>query len=241
MSPVSPAVIPPCILVTGANRGIGVAIVGRCLLQSKEMHIVLAFSELRKADAKFQKLTAIVNNAGIAYGSTANILNVNTLGPKRIDDDFLPFLDMAAPGKPRIVQISSGAAPRCVQSSSAKRRSFFMETPNVTWEKISAVVDEVNQGSGAKGGDLTKGELKKQFGIGSLKGPGSSAYSLSKALLNLYTSWRTKECGDNVRVNAFSPGAIATDLFSESAFACIMRKIMKSPDSGTKSTLLLLF
>ena len=38
-------------------------------------------------------LYAIVNNAGIASGTVAEILNVNVRGPKRVDDAFGPLLD----------------------------------------------------------------------------------------------------------------------------------------------------
>jgi len=268
---------PPCILITGANKGIGLALVRRCLKRAPDVLVVLACrsrsrgaaaievlvkedpgwgprtfliecdtssddsvkkaaEELSQADAKFQKLSAIVNNAGIAYGSTKDILNVNVLGPKRVDDAFLPFLDMDAPGKPRIVQMSSGAAVRCVQSSSPDRRTQFMDTETTTWDAIVSVVDMV-----ANDGELTKKELKKKHGIGAMKGVSDTAYGLSKALLNLYTAMRAKECGDKVRVNACSPGAIATDLFNSSAMAFIMRRIMSSPDAGTKSSLMLLF
>lgn len=195
-----------------------------------------AAEEFAKADPKFQKLSAIVNNAGIAYGSSKDIMATNVSGPKRVDDAFMPFLDMDAPGKPRIVQMSSGAAVRCVQNSTPEQRKFLMDTENITWDGIVSIVDMISNE-----GEISKRKLKKKHGFGAMRGVSDTAYGLSKALLNLYTAMRAKELGDKVRVNACSPGAIATDLFNSSAMAFIMRRIMSSPDTGTKSTLMLLF
>ena len=43
---------------------------------------------------KFGTMYAIVNNAGVGFqNSMADTLNINTYGPKRVCDHFLPLLD----------------------------------------------------------------------------------------------------------------------------------------------------
>eukprot|EP00401_Gymnodinium_catenatum_P019797 CAMPEP_0117590418 /NCGR_PEP_ID=MMETSP0784-20121206/70965_1 /TAXON_ID=39447 /ORGANISM="" /LENGTH=273 /DNA_ID=CAMNT_0005392025 /DNA_START=175 /DNA_END=996 /DNA_ORIENTATION=- len=192
-------------------------------------------------EAKFGRspppLHSIVNNAGIAAGTVADILNVNVRGPKRVDDAFLPLLD---PQRGRIVQMSSGAASGCVSRCSAERRAFFTDA-NITWEQISNLVTEVESyPNGAK--DLEAHGLGNSMGV----------YGLSKALLNSYTMLLARE-NPELKINACSPGMIATDIIASilpwwvpiptAAVVFLARQAMgaKTPDEGTVSTMHLLF
>ena len=266
------------ILVTGANRGIGLAIVHRCLADS-DAHVVLACrsaargslaaAELLAARPEWKErltvvemdtasdssvqaaaaqivekfgrapapLYAIVNNAGIASGTVSEILNVNVRGPKRVDDAFVPLLDPCAG---RVVQMSSGAAPGCVSRSSAERQAFFTDS-SVTWDAISGVVD---------------GVAAYPNGVQDLEAHGYGAsmgvYGLSKALLNSYTMLLARQ-HPQLKVNACSPGMIATDIMGSFlpwwvpipnvAVRFLAAKLAgaKTPDEGTVSTMHLLF
>lgn len=81
------------------------------------------------------QLWGIVNNAGIARGSTGEILNVNVYGVKRVCDAFLPMLDATG----RIVNISSGVGPGYVRRASAKEQALLCD-PKVTWESLERYI-----------------------------------------------------------------------------------------------------
>jgi len=264
------------ILVTGANRGIGLAIVRRCLSDHIDTHVILAcrralaggeaaaaliadrpdwkarltvlemdtssdssvIAAAAKLEADFGRtpLYGIVNNAGIASGAIADILNVNVRGPKRVDDAFVPLLISSG----RVVQMSSGTASGCVSRSSAEQQAFLID-PSVSWESITAVIAEVTAyPNGAK--DL------EAHGYGSTMG----AYGLSKALLNSYTMLLARE-QPALKVNACSPGMIATDIMGSflpwwvplpnALVRFLAARLMgaKTPDEGTVSTMHLLF
>jgi NADP-dependent 3-hydroxy acid dehydrogenase YdfG len=94
-------------------------------------------------DQRRAALYAICNNAGIARGTAAEVLDVNVRGPKRVCDAFLPFLVGGSDdGSGRVVNISSTAAPICLSWSSPARRSFFT-SPHVSWADIDGVMAEV--------------------------------------------------------------------------------------------------
>lgn len=267
------------VLITGANKGIGLAIANRCLADHSDTSVVLACRSRERGEAAVAELVAanpdwkdrtfvlqmdtssdesvkaaaatfeaqfgrsagalsgIVNNAGIASGTVSEVLNTNVLGPKRVDDAFIPFLDPAAG---RIVQMSSGAASGCVSRSSSERRAFFVD-PNVTWAQIDGLVAEASAfPNGAK--DFEQAGLGVQAG----------GYGLSKALLNSYTMLVARE-HPQLKVNSCSPGMVATDLIGtflpwwapvpNAAVHFLARKMMNAvtPDEGTRSTMYLLF
>ena len=261
------------VLVTGGNRGIGLAIVHRCLSDHSDTHVVLACRSTSRGEDAVAALTterpdwkarltvleidassdgsvraaaatlegscgnpalyAIVNNAGIASGTVAEILNVNVRGPKRVDDAFGPLLD---PLEGRVVQISSGAASGCVSRSSPDMAAFFTNA-SVSWREISGLLEAVEANP-----DL------EAHGIGAAMG----AYGLSKALLNAYTMALARERPE-LKVNACSPGMVATDIMGSflpwwvplpnAAVRFLATKLAgaKTPDEGTVSALHLLF
>jgi NAD(P)-dependent dehydrogenase (short-subunit alcohol dehydrogenase family) len=151
-----------------------------------------AATALKEKDVK---LTAIVNNAGtgIAHGvSDEMILNVNTLGPKRVVDALQSFLD---PAGSKIINVGSGAGPMYVRNQPKERIEKFV-SDNWTWDEIKAEVDK-----GCPEGDPSHGMA------------GMGAYGLSKALLACYTMVLAKELKEkNVCVYCLTPGFIATNI-----------------------------
>ncbi|MGE0321442.1 MAG: SDR family NAD(P)-dependent oxidoreductase [Polyangiaceae bacterium] len=173
-------------------------------------------------------LSGIVNNAGIGLGSAdlATILDVNTRGPKRVIDAFLPLL--AANG--RIVNVSSASGPMFVSGCSDARKREFTDS-HATWQKVEALMEEALAIKRA-GGDFASAGLGE-----------GNAYGLSKALLNLYTMSLAREYPERT-INACTPGYIATDLTLPHAKARGMDPAamgMKTPREGARASIHLLF
>jgi len=131
------------------------------------------------------KLYAIINNAGVANGGLASVLETNVRGNYYVNSQMEQFLDPNG----RVVGISSASGPSYVAKVNDK--GFFV-SGNSTWAEI----DEY---------------MKKKVN----NGEDSSAYGLSKACLNAYYMWLAKQPGyENRVVNTCTPGYIATDLTS---------------------------
>lgn len=173
-------------------------------------------------------LYGIVNNAGIGFGAALpDILNVNTYGPRRVCEAFLPLLD---PKVGRVVNVSSAAGPTFV-SGCAPERQQVLTSPDVTWGQIQQLI-EASLALDATGGD---------FGAAGL-GDGA-AYGLSKACLNAYTILLARE-NPKLTINACTPGFIETDLtrhYAEAQGVAPAELGMKSPLEGSKASLHLLF
>eukprot|EP00310_Coccolithus_braarudii_P019839 CAMPEP_0183338282 /NCGR_PEP_ID=MMETSP0164_2-20130417/5629_1 /TAXON_ID=221442 /ORGANISM="Coccolithus pelagicus ssp braarudi, Strain PLY182g" /LENGTH=326 /DNA_ID=CAMNT_0025508103 /DNA_START=13 /DNA_END=990 /DNA_ORIENTATION=+ len=270
------------ILVTGANKGIGLAIVRRCMLDHSDTHCILACRSIQRGEAAVasllsedpawkERLTVLemdtasdasvaaaaatltiqlgassnllygyVNNAGIAAGTLAEILNVNVRGPRRVDCHFLRLLD---PDAGRVVQMASGVATFCVSKCSDERKAFLTHPHGQDWASLDSLIEEVlAYPNGAK--DLAPNGF----------GPAGYGYGLSKALLNAYTLGLARQ-HPNLKINSCSPGLIATDLFGDfiaEPFASwggrAVSKILArwlagalTPDEGTVSAMYLLF
>jgi len=255
------------ILITGGNKGIGLAIAARCVKDHDDVHVVLgcrskergktaaksleayadrvsvlqldAASEtsIKSAAAEFAKrhgarssLYGLVNNAGIASGTPEEILTTNVAGPKRITDAFLPMLEPSG----RVVMISSGAAPSCVEKSSEKRRAFFVDD-KTQWSDIEACMAEALAVEKPEDADF---------------GNAMGFYGVSKALLNCLTVQLARD-HPTLKINACTPGMILTDIVRDfvpwyvPSFAVpfLARNLVgaKSPDEGTVAPLSLLF
>lgn len=183
---------------------------------------------VRAAAAEVEALDGFVNNAGIGLGDGAlgTVLNVNTWGPKRVCDHFLPKL--RDPGG-RIVNVSSASGPNFVARCSAERQVQLTHA-GVTWADVEGVMREA-LGIESEGGD---------FGAAGLGDGG--AYGLSKACLNAYTIDLARTHPSLV-INACTPGFIETDLTRPFAVARGVSPEamgMKSPAAGTRSILHLL-
>ena len=147
------------VLITGANKGIGLATVKKLLESYSDTYVLLGSRDFKKGEQALENLLksnpeykdrvnliqidveqdasvnsaaleveeifgknpdtlyGIVNNAGI--GNNVNglrkILNVNTHGPKRICDAFIPLLNSS---HGRIVNVTSASGPTFVSGSS---------------------------------------------------------------------------------------------------------------------------
>lgn len=159
------------VVVTGANKGIGLAIVQAILEHAEYTYVYLGSRDRNRGQlaraslAKDQgqqaervevldlnvasvasvaaaartlrkrlgeaKLYGIVNNAGIGLGNgdLKAVLEVNTLGVRRVCEAFLPLLDAE---KGRVVNISSASGPSFVAQCSPERQRVFINA-DIEW------------------------------------------------------------------------------------------------------------
>ena len=151
---------------------------------------------LQQHGAGAAPLYGLVNNAGIGLASDdmQAVLEVNTLGVKRVCDAFLPLLQPAG----RIVNVSSASAPNFVNQCSPQQQTFFQDS-NVTWTDLEQLIAEVLATGGDPQGFAT-------LGLGEV-----NAYGFSKACASLYTLLLAREY-PQLLINACTPGYIETDL-----------------------------
>ena len=264
------------VLVTGGNKGIGLAIVERLLTECDDTTVLLGSRDAARGEAARAQLLArlsgvapsrlevllldvsdgaqvaraaqataplfaLVNNAGIADGDAATILDVNLRGVKRVVDAFAPLLAAsAASGDARIVNVSSGAAPMFVEKCSPERQRFFTDK-RPSWEALDAAAAEYVAAAAAGGAALDA--------LGYPPPKAAGAYGFSKALLNSYTMLSAAALGaahPGLRVNACSPGFIVTDLTRSMMAQMGTGKTVEEagglpPREGTHSAWFLLF
>jgi carbonyl reductase 1 len=254
------------ILVTGANKGIGLALAGEILRQHADTFVWLgsrsaprgreagatliaenrAWSDrlrvleldvtsdesvaraVTEVAAQGGSLHALVNNAGIgSSGKLAAVLDVNALGIHRVCTAFLPLLDQTGG---RIVNITSAAGPNFVNRCSPAWQAFFVDR-NIEWPRLEAFIREC----------LALGDDKAAFAAKGLDE--GEAYGLSKACANSYTMLLART-HPSLRVNACTPGFIATDMtrsYAESSGKTPEEMGMKPPVAGTVAPMFLLF
>lgn len=169
------------------------------------------------------QLYGVVNNAGIGLGGEdlQTILGVNTYGPKRVCDAFLPMLT------DRVVNVSSASGPMFVASCREDRQAQLTD-PDMTWERVEAFIADAH---------AVKGDFAGA-GMGS-----GNLYGLSKACLNAYTVALARKHPE-LTINACTPGYIATDLTvprAERSGVDPASMGMKPPEEGTRASLHLLF
>lgn len=250
------------ILVTGANKGIGLAICRGILEQQQDASVLLGARDAERGAAARAALVnehpeweqrvqvveldvssdasvsaaakrvtaplyAVVNNAGIGEShGLAAVLEVNTLGVRRVCEAFLPLLD---PKQGRIVNVTSASGPNFVNRCSPERQRFFVN-PNVEWAEIDAVIQECLALSGP--------EAFAAAGLGD-----GNAYGLSKALGNSYTLLLARQ-HPNLRINSCTPGFIETDMtrgYAKAQGKSPTEMGMKQPADGARTPLFLLF
>lgn len=258
------------VLVTGGNKGIGLAIVTAILDEHDDTLVYLGSRDPGRGRAAREGLLAehpdwservrvveldvssddsvtaaarwvasanegdvtplhgLVNNAGIGLGNAdlRTVLEVNTLGVRRVCEAFLPLLH--ADGG-RIVNVTSASGPSYVSTCSPERQQLFVD-PEVTWPKLQALLDECLA--------LDSAEAFAAAGLGS-----AEPYGLSKACANAYTVLLARE-NPSLRINACTPGFIETDLtrpFAEARGKSPQDMGMKPPSAGARSPMFLLF
>lgn len=170
-------------------------------------------------------LYGVVNNAGIGLGGETmrTVLEVNTRGPKRVVDAFLPLIEPEG----RIVNVSSASGPMFVAGCREDRQRQLTD-PAVTWEDVEAIMQACLKLE-EEGGDMSAA------GFG-----GGNAYGLSKACLNAYTIALARQ-HPRMTINACTPGYIATDLTLPRAKNADPASLgMKPPEEGTRASLHLL-
>ena len=170
------------ILITGANKGIGLATVAKLLGSYDETFLLLGSRDSKKGQqalnslldiqpewkdrldliqidveqdhsvnsaaeevaTKFGRtpspLYAIVNNAGIGDSMLGlnKVLQVNTFGPKRVCDAFLPLLN---PSIGRVVNVTSASGPLYLAGSSNETKKL-LTNPEVSWTEIEKFMSE---------------------------------------------------------------------------------------------------
>jgi len=183
----------PTALVTGANRGIGLA-VARDL--ARDHDVIFAMRDLGKAppDARVEQLDVslpdsidafadrlkgpldvLVNNAGVYTGSPRDIWAVNVRGPLLLTRALTPKLARGA----RVVMVTSGLGALSGQPEPLVRR---LQDPSLTFDDILALCE---------------------------RPPGG--YGPSKAALNALTRLFARELPE-ARVNAVNPGWVRTEM-----------------------------
>lgn len=257
-------------MVTGANKGIGLATVAAILKQQDDVSVVLGARDPDRGVAAIESLCrgqpgwesrvelleidvacqdsvlsardaalsrfgpapapiyGLVNNAGIGLGSDnmEAVLEVNTIGVKRVCDAFIPLL---APSG-RIVNVSSASGPKFVSQCNPQRQHFFQD-PAVEWPDIQGLINDVLSTQGDP-------ERFRALGLGEI-----NAYGFSKACVSLYTLALARN-NSHLYINACTPGYIETDLTRPQARMGGVDPAelgMKSPAHGTVSILSLLF
>lgn len=170
----------------------------------------------------------LVNNAGIGFGSNdmETVLNVNTLGVKRVCDAFAPLIEPSG----RVVNVSSASGPNFVNQCSPQRQGFFKD-PGVGWRALEELIKEVLDLQGDSQGF-------RALGLGE-----ANAYGFSKACVSLYTLMLARD-NPHLLINACTPGYIETDLTrpqAERQGVSPSDMGMKPPAQGTVSIMFLLF
>jgi carbonyl reductase 1 len=228
------------VLVTGANKGIGLALVERLLAEREDTHVLLGARDAARGAAARDALLAahprwagrlevlpldvasdasvvaaaasvaaggaplhaLVNNAGIAQGSAAAMVETNLRGVKRVTDAFAPLLSRA---DGRVVNISSASGPMFVAKCAPARQAFFLDGA-VTWQALDAAAAEYVAAAAA-------GDAAALAALGYPPADPGSIYGFSKAALNVLTMQQAAALApQGLRVNACSPGFIVTDL-----------------------------
>ena len=258
------------ILITGANKGIGLATVAKLLDSYDETFLLLGSRDSKKGQEALNSLVdsqpewrdrldliqidvgqdvsvksaaeevakkfgrtssplyAIVNNAGIGNSKLGlnKILQVNTYGPKRVCDAFLPLLD---PSIGRVVNVTSASGPTYLAGCSEEVKKI-LTSPEVSWTEIEEFMAECLK-------------LNREPEQTTDQGSGiDSAYGVSKACANAYTIYLARE-NPKLTINACTPGFIETDLtrpMAEANSKTPAEMGMKSPEEGASASIFLL-
>jgi len=222
-------------VVTGANKGLGFETCKQ--LKELGMHVILTARDGAKAkrsaellnspdsnvswavldvtditsisdftkefEAKYKSLDVLINNAAIAINdkfdetSVRLTIQTNFFGPLNVTEALLPFMHRGS----RIVMVSSIMGQLSCLSKELRLR---FDSPSLTKSELIGLMQEFVHSVGD--------------GTYSKKGWPSSAYSVSKAGLNMLTRILAKELSARgIIVNSVHPGWVRTDMGGHSA------------------------
>jgi NAD(P)-dependent dehydrogenase (short-subunit alcohol dehydrogenase family) len=149
------------------------------------------------------RIDVLVNNAGVSINSRFDepsvrlTIDTNFFGPLRVTDALLPFMHTGA----RIVMVSSIMGQLSCLSDDLRRR---FESSDLTRDGLVELMHD----------------FVRSVSDGTYSGKGwpSSAYSVSKAGLNMLTRILSKELSPKgIIVNSVHPGWVRTDMGGQSA------------------------
>jgi len=233
------------ILVTGGNKGIGLAIVEAILAEHTDTFVYLGSRDATRgrdaakhlpqervqvvsldvasdasvtaALAEVEDLYGVVNNAGVGYGSSfSDVVQTNVLGLARVCAAFLPRVVRGG----RIVNVTSAAGPSYVADAPADEKALLLD-PELEWARLEAFVNERLQNAPST--------------------DGADAYGFSKACANAYTVLLARQHPE-LQVNACTPGFIDTDLTRSLTSGKSAAELgMKTPAEGARAPMHLLF
>jgi NAD(P)-dependent dehydrogenase (short-subunit alcohol dehydrogenase family) len=235
------------ILVTGANKGIGKAIVEAILAEHDDTFVLLGSRDLERgrtaastllhharievvaldvADARSvadaakrvgSDLYGLVNNAGVATG--VSLEEMLATNTFGVHRVCEAFLPLLDANRGRIVNVTSASGPNYVSSVGPETKRFFLDE-TMTWPRLKAFIDA----------HLAKGDVNEPYGF-------------SKACTNAYTMILARE-HPALRINACTPGFIQTDLtrhFWADKSQSAEELGMKPPAAGARAPMHLLF
>jgi NAD(P)-dependent dehydrogenase (short-subunit alcohol dehydrogenase family) len=200
-------------VVTGSNRGIGeevarelaregFRVIGTSREPGAEHPLDIADPASIDSLAKsIESLDVLVNNAGLAMdGFDANVakrtIDVNLRGTMRITDALLPKIRKGG----NIVNVSSGMGQISILSRALQEQVMDAPDRDAILRLANEFVSSVENGTHER------------------KGWPSSAYSVSKALLNAFTRVLARELEpQNIRVSSVCPGWVRTRMGGRSA------------------------
>eukprot|EP00928_Gymnodinium_smaydae_P036246 TRINITY_DN25351_c0_g1_i1.p1 TRINITY_DN25351_c0_g1~~TRINITY_DN25351_c0_g1_i1.p1 ORF type:complete len:312 (-),score=63.91 TRINITY_DN25351_c0_g1_i1:18-908(-) len=246
------------ILVTGGNRGIGLAIVRRLLTETTDAYVYLGCRDEGRGSAALASLVA----DKAAWAARLEVLVINPVSEvsvataaARICEPmygivnnagaFLPFAEMLdlhlfGPKRVndafasklvkggRIVNISSGGAPSCVARCSDELQTFLART-DLVWTEIEDCARRVEAQIAALG-QADDDAVLASTGVSW----GLGGYGFTKALLNCYTACLQRQ-QPHLVVASCNPGFIETDLsrpFAEQSGKSPAEMGMRHVDQG---------